>query len=121
MALPDLTGINIENSYQRVVHTDGTNYYNGTGSLLNLGPINTGSFATTSSFNAFTSSYNTGSFTGSFTGDIIGTASFSQTASYVNPLNQDVQITGSLSVSGSVVINNVDIQATIVAMAIALG
>jgi len=49
MALPDLTGINIENSYQRVVHTDGVNYYNGTGSLLNLGPINTGSFATTGS------------------------------------------------------------------------
>lgn len=49
MALPDLTGINIENSYQRVVHTDGTLYYDGTGSLLNLGPINTGSFATTGS------------------------------------------------------------------------
>ena len=37
MALPDLTGINIEDSYQRVVHTDGTNYYDGTGSLLNIG------------------------------------------------------------------------------------
>jgi hypothetical protein len=49
MALPDLTGINIENSYQRVVHTDGVNFYNGTGSLLNLGQINTGSFATTGS------------------------------------------------------------------------
>ena len=50
MALPDLTGINIENSYQRVVHTDGVNYYNGTGSLLNIGgTINTGSFATTGS------------------------------------------------------------------------
>ena len=50
MALPDLTGINIENSYQRVVHTDGTNFYNGTGSLLNIGGvINTGSFATTGS------------------------------------------------------------------------
>ena len=49
MALPDLTGINIENSYQRVVHTDGVNYYNGTGSLLNIKAINTGSFATTGS------------------------------------------------------------------------
>ena len=55
------------------------------------------------------------------TGVLTGTASFAQTASYVNPLNQNVQITGSLSVSGSVVINNVDIQSTIVAMAIALG
>ena len=49
MALPDLTGQNIENTYNRVVQTDGINYYNGTGSLLNLGPINTGSFATTGS------------------------------------------------------------------------
>tara|TARA_R110000868_G_scaffold224494_4_gene476634 strand:- start:434 stop:2371 length:1938 start_codon:yes stop_codon:yes gene_type:complete len=39
-----------------------------------------GSFTTTSSFNSFTSSYNTGSFTGSFTGKLTGTAT---TASYV--------------------------------------
>ncbi len=39
-----------------------------------------GTFATTASFNAFTSSYNTGSFTGSFTGSLLGTAA---TASYV--------------------------------------
>lgn len=51
--------------------------------------INTGSFATTSSFNAFTSSYNTGSFTGSFigsfTGSLFGTSSWAinaQTASF---------------------------------------
>ena len=53
--------------------------------------INTGSFVTTSSFNSFTSSYNTGSFTGSFTGSLFGTSSwannaisssFAQTASY---------------------------------------
>jgi trimeric autotransporter adhesin len=44
--------------------------------------IDTGSLVTTSSFNAFTSSYNTGSFTGSFTGSLFGTASFAQTASY---------------------------------------
>lgn len=37
MALPDLTGVNIEESYQRVVHTDGTDYYDGTGSLLDIG------------------------------------------------------------------------------------
>ena len=51
--------------------------------------IDTGSFVTTSSFNAFTSSYNTGSFTGSFTGSLFGTSSWAvsasnaQTASYV--------------------------------------
>lgn len=51
MALPDLTGQSIETTYQRVVQTDGTNYYDGTGSLLNIGggSINTGSFATTGS------------------------------------------------------------------------
>ena len=46
---------------------------------LNAGgtTINTGSFVTTSSFNAFTSSYNTGSFTGSLS----GTASFAVSSS----------------------------------------
>lgn len=33
----DFTGQNIENTYQRLVQTDGTSYYDGTGSLLNLG------------------------------------------------------------------------------------
>lgn len=58
--------------------------------------INTGSLVTTASFNAFTASYTTGSFTGSFTGNLTGTASYSNTASYVNPLNQNVIITGSI-------------------------
>lgn len=40
--------------------------------------INTGSFVTTSSFNAFTASYNTGSFSGSFIGTLFGTASWAQ-------------------------------------------
>ena len=79
MALPDLTGQNIENTYQRILQTDGTLIYDGTGSIVNLP---TGSFVTTSSFNAFTSSYNTGSFTGSFTGSLFGTASFAATASF---------------------------------------
>jgi hypothetical protein len=48
----------------------------GTGSIAN-----TGSFVTTSSFNAFTSSYNTGSFTGSFSGSLFGTSSFSTSSS----------------------------------------
>jgi len=36
MALPDLTGQNIENTYQRIVQTDGTNFYDGTGSVVNI-------------------------------------------------------------------------------------
>jgi hypothetical protein len=46
--------------------------------------IDTGSLVTTSSFNNFTSSYNTGSFTGSFTGNLIGTSSYATTASYIS-------------------------------------
>lgn len=34
MALPDLKGLQIQETYQRVVHTDGTNYFNGSGSAL---------------------------------------------------------------------------------------
>ena len=34
MALPDLTGQNIQDTYQRVIQTDGTSTFDGTGSLL---------------------------------------------------------------------------------------
>ena len=34
MALPDLTGRNIQDTYQRVLHTDGTIIYDGTGSIF---------------------------------------------------------------------------------------
>jgi len=44
------------------------------------GSIDTSSFVTTSSFNSFTGSYNTGSFTGSFTGSLLGTASWATNA-----------------------------------------
>ena len=49
MALPDLTGQNIENTYQRIVQTDGTNFYDGTGSLVILPSANTASLLTTAS------------------------------------------------------------------------
>jgi hypothetical protein len=41
-------------------------------------------------------------FSGSFTGSLFGTASQALTASYVNPLNQNVTITGSILMSGSI-------------------
>lgn len=37
MALPDLTGQNIEDTYQRIVQWDGIQFYDGTGSLVPLG------------------------------------------------------------------------------------
>jgi hypothetical protein len=49
MSLPDLTGQNIENTYQRLVQTDGTNFYDGTGSLVILPSANTASLLTTAS------------------------------------------------------------------------
>lgn len=54
----------------------------------------TGSFVTTSSFNSFTSSYNTGSFTGFFAGDgseltNIVSSSFADTASFALNFNPD--------------------------------
>jgi hypothetical protein len=60
--------------------------------------VNTGSFVTTSSFNAYT---------GSSTSQFAGTSSFALTASYVNPLRQNVIITGSLIVSGSSTFTNI--------------
>ena len=34
MSVNNLTGQNIQDTYQRVIHTDGTNIHNGTGSQL---------------------------------------------------------------------------------------
>jgi len=50
----DFTGQNIENTYQRVLQTDGQFVYDGTGSLININisgspAIDTSSFATTGS------------------------------------------------------------------------
>ena len=102
----DFTGQNIEDSYQRVLQTDGTLIYDGTGSLFTIpGNIDTGSFVTTGSFN---------SYTGSNTSQFAGTASFvqnAQTASYVqnavsasyvlNAVSSSFATTASFAVSAS--------------------
>jgi len=93
----DLTGQDIEGTYQRVLQTDGSLVYDGTGSLVNInlsGSV-TSSYALTASYvqNAQTASY--------FSGTVIS-ASYAQTASYVNPLQQAVIITGSLNVTGTI-------------------
>ena len=90
MALPDLTGQNIQYTYQRVIQTDGSLLYNGTGSLITI-LHTTASHAVSASY-AVSASH-----------EIIKevSSSFADTASFVNPLNQDVFITGSLDVNGS--------------------
>jgi hypothetical protein len=93
----DFTNQYISQSYQRVLQTDGSKVYDGTGSLAileysgsfvgdgsgltNLN-IDTGSFTTTSSFNQFTSSYNSGSFSGSFVGDGSGLSGVGSSLDY---------------------------------------
>jgi len=89
----DLTGKKIRNTYQRLIQISGSDIVNGTGSLVD-------NINVTSSF-AITSSY--AEYAVSASHEIIKevSSSFADTASYVNPLNQDVQITGSLEVAGS--------------------
>ena len=65
----------ISGSFSGSFHGDGSDLTN-----LPTQSFDTGSFVTTSSFNAFTASYTTGSFTGSFTGSLSGTASYANTA-----------------------------------------
>jgi hypothetical protein len=61
--LPDLTGQNIQNTYQRVLQTDGVNIYDGTGSLFSLPPVfpYTGSAVITGSLDVIGNTVITGS------------------------------------------------------------
>jgi hypothetical protein len=79
----DFTGQNIEDSYQRVLQTDGTLVYDGTGSLFTItsspsGPSQSIQF----NDNGITSGSN------NFTFD---------------PITNSVALTGSLSISGSII------------------
>ena len=76
------------------------------GSLL----VNSVPVLSSTNFNNFTSSYNTGSFTGSFIGSLQGIAttasfvlssSYASTASYLNTLNQDLTFNGNLILNGT--------------------
>ena len=73
MALPDLTGQNIQDTYKRVIHTDGTNLYDGTGSLFT---VVSASYAVTSShevtLEVSSSHAQTADQVGSFTATAIG-------------------------------------------------
>ena len=82
----DLTGQNIENTYQRILQTDGTLIYDGTGSLFTI----SGSIVSGSSFPFTGSARITGSLTvtgsvkatAGFTGSLQGTATFADNANY---------------------------------------
>ena len=80
MALPDLTGLNIEDTYQRVLQTDGTVIYDGTGSLVFLQV--------------------SGSFSGSYVGDGSGLTGVIATAAPAGP-DQSIQFKDGSSTSGS--------------------
>ena len=101
--LLDLTGQNIENTYQRVLQTDGTFIYDGTGSLFTIsGNIDTGSFATTGSNTFIGNQIVTGSLTAtSFTGSLLGTA----TTASVATILQTARTIGGVSFNGSANIN----------------
>ncbi len=62
--------VNLNAGTNIIINKLGTAYY------ISSSGGSTGNFVTTSSFNAFTGSYRTGSFTGSFTGSLLGTASY---------------------------------------------
>ena len=80
MALPDLTGLNIEDTYQRVLQTDGTVIYDGTGSLVFLQV--------------------SGSFSGSYVGDGSGLTGVTATSAPAGP-DQSIQFNDAGTTSGS--------------------
>ncbi len=87
MALPDLTNQYIQDTYQRLLQISSSgDLTDGTGSLFIPPNAISASYATSASY------------------EIIKevSSSFADTASYVNPLQQNVELTGSLNISGSV-------------------
>jgi hypothetical protein len=108
MALPDLTGQNIENTYQRIVQTDGTNFYDGTGSLVILPSANTASLLTTASAvgntitftkgnaSQFSITVDTGSGGTIDTSSLVTTSSFNAFTSSINQFTSSYN-TGSFS------------------------
>ena len=101
MALPDLTGQYIQDTYQRVLQKSGSgDIVDGTGSIFippNAVSASYADFAVSASHEIIKE---VSSSHANFA-DTASLAYSANTASYVNPLNQNVQITGSLSIDGS--------------------
>ncbi len=104
MALPNLTGQYIQDTYQRVLQVSGSgDIVDGTGSLFIPPNAISASYATSASheiIKEISSSHANFADTASLAYSA-NTASYAETASYVNTLNQDVNITGSLNTTGS--------------------
>ena len=115
MALPDLTGQNIENTYQRVLQTDGTIIYDGTGSVFL--PVSA-SYSVTASYAEYavsasheiikevSSSYadyakESGLSTSSISASYALTASYALNSPDTFPYTGSAIISGSLTVTGS--------------------
>ena len=116
MALPDLTGQNIENTYQRVLQTDGTIIYDGTGSIFL--PVSA-SYSVTASYAEYavsasheithelSSSYadyakESGLATSSISASYALTASYALNSPDVFPYTGSAIISGSLGITGSI-------------------
>jgi hypothetical protein len=101
----DLTGQNIETTYQRVLQTDGVNIYDGTGSIFYVsgsgGPSISASYASTASYvqNAQTASYVQNAQTASY---VLQAVSASYAPDTTFPYTGSAKITGSLGVTGSI-------------------
>ncbi len=102
MALPDLTGQFIQDTYQRVLQVSGSgDIVDGTGSLFIPPNAISASYAVSASVEIIKE-------VSSSHANFADTASLAYTASYVNPLNQDIEITGSTVITGSLFISPKD-------------
>ncbi len=91
---PDLTDIYIEDSYNQLLHTDGVNIYDGTGSLFNIG---TGTYATTGS-NSFNGNQ-------TITGSLTVTSDITANRLVVNTVSSSVVYSSGSNVFGNNISN----------------
>ena len=102
MALPNLTGQNIQDTYQRVVQTDGTKFYDGTGSLVQIVTD-----AVTSSMTVATASYAI-SASVEITHEV--SSSYAQTASMASNnfiIQGHITASGDISASGTITTDSI--------------
>jgi hypothetical protein len=127
MALPNLSGSNIQDTYQRVLQKEGNQLYDGTGSVVNVSNINANAEFNELIVNGTTQFYSPVTFTDGVTmqGDLIITGSLSAVGTVtatniVNAINinsgdifkfnsgstdilQNLIVTGSIVASGDII------------------